>query len=61
MTAHQNLIDDLEDAIATKNIGRRAELLRRVADLFATGATTFSGDLIALFVESECNYSIEHY
>ena len=49
MTAQQNLIDDLEDAIATKNIGRRAALLRSVADLFLSGSATLSGEQIALF------------
>jgi uncharacterized protein (DUF2336 family) len=49
MTAHRNLIGELEDAVAAKDIGRRAEILRRVADLFVSGSATYSDDQIALF------------
>mgnify|MGYP003341700335 FL=1 len=49
MSARHDLIGDLEDAIASNNISRRADLLARVSDLFVTGSTTLSDDQIALF------------
>jgi len=49
MVAHNSVIDELEEAIASKEIGRRADTLRRVTDLFVSGCSGFSGDQIALF------------
>jgi uncharacterized protein (DUF2336 family) len=49
MLTRENLIDDLEAAIANGEVGRRAQTLRRVADLFASGATLYSDEQIALF------------
>jgi len=49
MTGRRNLIDDLDDAVATKNLGRRAEMLRRIADLFVSGSMKFTGEQITLF------------
>ena len=46
---HQNLIDQLEEVIAGKDIGRRAMMLRRVTDLFALGSGKMSAEQIALF------------
>jgi len=46
-----SLIDELEDAIADKRLGRRAEILRRVTDLFMSGSGSFSEDQIDLFDE----------
>jgi uncharacterized protein (DUF2336 family) len=46
-----SLIDELEDAIADKRLGRRAEILRRVTDLFISGSGRFSEDQIDLFDE----------
>ena len=43
------LIEELETLIASKDIGRRADALRSVADLFASGSTRFSDDQIAMF------------
>jgi uncharacterized protein (DUF2336 family) len=43
------LIDQLEDAFGTKDLARRAEVLRRVTDLFVLKSGTFSEDQIALF------------
>jgi uncharacterized protein (DUF2336 family) len=51
MTAQQNLIEELEQAFAHKDIRQRAETLRRVTDLFAAGSGRFSGEQIALFDE----------
>jgi uncharacterized protein (DUF2336 family) len=49
MTAQGNLIDQLEEALAHSDIGRRAETLRRVTDLFVSGSGRLSGEQIALF------------
>jgi uncharacterized protein (DUF2336 family) len=49
MDAQRNLIDRLEEALAHKDIGRRAETLRRVTDLFVSGSGRFTGDQVALF------------
>jgi len=43
------LIDQLEDALGNKDLARRAEVLRRVTDLFVLRSGTFSDDQIALF------------
>jgi uncharacterized protein (DUF2336 family) len=47
--AHQSLIDELEAAVAQRNIGSRADVLRRVTDLFVTGAGRFDSEQRALF------------
>src|SRR5262245_2439662 len=49
MTARSSVIDELEEAIDSKEIGRRAETLRRVTDLFLSNSTQLSGDQVALF------------
>jgi uncharacterized protein (DUF2336 family) len=51
MPAQTAVIDDLEGLIASKDIGSRAEALRRVTDLFVSGTAKFSEDQIALFDE----------
>jgi uncharacterized protein (DUF2336 family) len=43
------LIDQLEEALGNKDFARRAEVLRRVTDLFALRSGSFSDDQIALF------------
>jgi len=43
------LIDQLEDAFGNKDLARRAEVLRRVTDLFVLMSGTFSEDQISLF------------
>ncbi len=48
---HENLIDQLEEVIAGKNIGHRAMMLRRVTDLFVLGSGRLSDEQIALFDE----------
>lgn len=45
----QSLIDELEAAISQKNIGSRAEILRRITDLFAAGSRNFDGEQTSLF------------
>lgn len=49
MTAAQSLVDELEAAIASSDIGRRAVILRRVADLFVSTAGNLSNEQTALF------------
>ena len=51
MNGQQALIDELEDVIGRNEIGRRAELLRRVTDLFVSGSAEFSSEQVALFDE----------
>ena len=46
---HENLIDQLEEVIAGKDIGHRAEILRRVTDLFVLGSGRLSDEQIGLF------------
>lgn len=49
MTGQQGLLDELEDALTRHDIGRRAEILRRVADLFVATSSQYSEEQIALF------------
>jgi uncharacterized protein (DUF2336 family) len=49
MLAQQSLIAELEDAINCGSIDRRIDTLRRVCDLFETGASMYSDDQVALF------------
>lgn len=45
----QALIDDLEQVITDKNIGDRAAILRRVADLFVVASGQLSNEQVGLF------------
>jgi uncharacterized protein (DUF2336 family) len=47
--SHQSLIDELEAAISRKNIASRAEILRRITDLFAAGSANFGSEQTSLF------------
>ena len=49
MNAQINLIKQLEDALSNKDVSRRAEILRKVTDLFVIGSGQFSHDQIELF------------
>ncbi|MBV8925922.1 MAG: DUF2336 domain-containing protein [Bradyrhizobium sp.] len=51
MSAHGGLLDQLEDAMQGANVARRADVLRRVTDLFMSGTGSFSDAQIALFDE----------
>jgi uncharacterized protein (DUF2336 family) len=44
-----NLIDQLEDVLASKDVSRRADILRKVTDLFVLGSGNFSEDQVELF------------
>jgi uncharacterized protein (DUF2336 family) len=48
MIVEKTIIDDLEQAIANKDIGLRADTLRRVTDLFVAGSD-YSEEQIAVF------------
>jgi uncharacterized protein (DUF2336 family) len=49
MNPQHGLLEQLEDAVAQKDIRYRAETLRRVTDLFVSGAGTFTSDQVSLF------------
>lgn len=49
MTPAHPLIDQLEGALSSNDVSRRADALHRVTDLFALGSGTFSDDQIELF------------
>jgi uncharacterized protein (DUF2336 family) len=51
MNAQEDLIDQLEGVLASKDISKRAEMLRRVTDLFIQGSGRFSADQVELFDE----------
>jgi uncharacterized protein (DUF2336 family) len=44
-----SLIDQLEDVLASKDVSRRADILRKVTDLFVLGSGHFSEDQVELF------------
>jgi uncharacterized protein (DUF2336 family) len=45
----ENLLDELQFTLAHGTVARRVETLRRVTDLFISGAVEFSNEQIALF------------
>ena len=47
--SHPGLIDQLEDALGGKDLARRAEILRKVTDLFVLRSGSFSESQIELF------------
>src|SRR5262245_8018224 len=47
--SRHSLIDELETAISERNIAARAEILRKVTDLFAAGSGGFDLDQTSLF------------
>jgi uncharacterized protein (DUF2336 family) len=51
MSTQAAMLDGLDELIAGKDIGSRAEALRRVTDLFVSGAAKFSQDQVDLFDE----------
>jgi len=56
MNAQQGLLDQLEDGLASNDIGHRAKTLWRVTDLFVTGSHRFSDEQIALFDDVMCRF-----
>jgi uncharacterized protein (DUF2336 family) len=51
MPLQQDVIDQLEDAFARRDVGRRTESLQRVTDLFVSTASGHSPEQMALFDE----------
>jgi uncharacterized protein (DUF2336 family) len=51
MLARRGLLEELEQSLPRKSIHQRVEALRRVTDLFATGAAAFSEEQVDLFDE----------
>jgi uncharacterized protein (DUF2336 family) len=49
MRLQDNLIEQLEGILSSKDLSRRAEILRRVTDLFVLGSGKFSEDQVELF------------
>lgn len=49
VNVQESLTDQLERALASKDLSRRADILHRVADLFMLGTGHFSADQIELF------------
>jgi uncharacterized protein (DUF2336 family) len=47
--AQQSLIEEFEEAIASKDAGDRADALGRITALFAAGATSYNDEQVALF------------
>lgn len=60
--SHKSLVDELEAAIQQKNIGTRAEILRRITDLFVSGSDHFDPEQMSLFddVMTRLLTEIEH-
>jgi uncharacterized protein (DUF2336 family) len=54
MNVRQTLIEELEAAIANSDVRQRADVLRRVTDLFAAGSSGYSKEQVALFDDVMC-------
>ncbi len=54
MSARQCLIDELQSTIASREVRQRADVLRRITDLFVAGSGRYSGEQIALFDDVMC-------
>ena len=50
-TLQDNFIDQLEDAVSGKSIAKRADVLKRVTDLFLSGSGKYSEAQLVLFDE----------
>jgi uncharacterized protein (DUF2336 family) len=59
MSPHLNFIREVEYAVANGSVGRRAEILERVTDLFIAGATKLSDEEIALFDDVITRLAVE--
>jgi uncharacterized protein (DUF2336 family) len=54
VAVQRSLIDELEEAVAQRNVGSRADILRRVTDLFVVGSDHFDAEQRALFDDVMC-------
>src|SRR5574339_104442 len=44
-----SLLDELNEAVAARDVKGRLKIILRITDLFAAGSRTYSGEQIALF------------
>ncbi|HLH89252.1 MAG TPA: DUF2336 domain-containing protein [Xanthobacteraceae bacterium] len=51
MPLQQDVIEQLEDAFARRDVGRRTETLQRITDLFVSTASSHSAEQVELFDE----------
>ena len=49
MGTHEDIVLELEEALAHRSASQRSETLRRVTDVFVSGALHYSADQVALF------------
>jgi len=49
MATAPNIIDELEGMFSTKSVGQQADVLRRVTDLFLSGADDYDGEQLEAF------------
>jgi uncharacterized protein (DUF2336 family) len=59
MSVDLKFIGEIENAVANGSVGRRAEILRRVTDLFIAGATRLSDEDVALFDDVIMRLTVE--
>jgi uncharacterized protein (DUF2336 family) len=59
MSVDLKFIGEIENAVANGSVGRRAEILRRVTDLFIAGATRLSDEDVALFDDVITRLAVE--
>src|SRR6185436_6868212 len=59
MSASASLIPELEDVIQNGSYAKRAETVRRIANLFMDGATAFNEEHIGLFDDVLCRLVTE--
>jgi len=59
MSTDFKFIREIENAVANGSIGRRAEILRRVTDLFIADATRLSDDEVAFFDDVIMRLAVE--
>lgn len=49
ITESRSLIDELNEAVANRDVQQRVRILQRITDLFAAGSRSYSNEQIALF------------
>jgi len=49
MSAYATLVDELESVVGLREIGRRADILQRITDLFVANSDRLSSEQVALF------------
>ena len=59
MSVDPKFIGEIENAVANGPVGGRAEILRRVTDLFIAGASRLSDEDVALFDDVITRLAVE--